>query len=172
MEDEGLLDLIPEYWTDKESIPSEAYPVLCRTILTGHSGAGIHWADTPDDLVDAPLYVKYVKKSEEYRVHVSADGVFLIQRKARRLDHDNPDWRIRNHQNGFIYQRDNVECPGCVVTSAEAAFKATGLDFGAIDVIYNKTKDKAYVLEINTAPGLAGSTVTDYADIIKEMISS
>ena len=35
MEDEGLLDLIPEYWTDKESIPSEAYPVLCRTILLG-----------------------------------------------------------------------------------------------------------------------------------------
>lgn len=170
MEAEGLISLIPEYWTDKEAIPVEKFPILCRTILNGHSGAGICWADTPSDLVDSSLYVRYIKKSDEYRVHVSVNGVFLVQRKARRLDYSEPDWRIRNHDNGFIYQRSNIDPPACVISSAVEAFKATNLDFGAVDVIYNKHHGKAYVLEINTAPGLAGSTVTDYANMIKGLI--
>jgi D-alanine-D-alanine ligase-like ATP-grasp enzyme len=39
----------------------------------------------------------------------------------------------------------------------------TGLDFGAVDVIWNAQKEKPYVLEINTAPGLEGQTIADYA---------
>ena len=159
-------ELIPDFWTNKEDIPEEAFPVLARQSLTGHSGAGIRWCDSPSDCVDAPLYVKYVKKSEEYRVHISdRGGVFLVQRKARRLDHDNPDWRIRNHANGFIYQREDFVAPLCVLSAAEIALDAAGLHFGAVDVIYNKHYDKSYVLEINTAPGLDGSTTDDYANM-------
>jgi D-alanine-D-alanine ligase-like ATP-grasp enzyme len=42
------------------------------------------------------------------------------------------------------------------------AVAALGLDFGAVDIIEDK-EGNFYVLEINTAPGLEGHTVTSYA---------
>lgn len=169
-------DVIPTFWTNKEDIPAEAYPVVCRTILTGHSGAGIVIADTPEALVDAPLYVKYVKKKDEYRVHIGKTRIdydsvvyttIAVQRKARRLDHENPNWRVRNHANGFVFVRNDVNPPSCVLDVARQAILASSLDFGAVDVIWNEEQEKAYVLEINTAPGLEGQTVTDYASFFK-----
>src|SRR3546814_19093490 len=62
-------EYLPKFWTKKEDIPDEAFPIVCRTVLSGHSGVGIVIADNRDDLVPANLYVKYVKKKEEYRVH-------------------------------------------------------------------------------------------------------
>jgi len=66
---------IPPFWTNRDDIPDEAFPVVCRTILNGHSGAGIVIADTRDDLVNAPLYVKYMKKRDEYRIHIGMHGM-------------------------------------------------------------------------------------------------
>src|SRR3546814_2808293 len=63
-------EYLPKFWTKKEDIPDEAFPIVCRTVLSGHSGVGIVIADNRDDLVPANLYVKYVKKKEEYRVHL------------------------------------------------------------------------------------------------------
>ena len=63
-------DYVPPFWTNQEDIPDEAFPVVCRTTLTGHSGAGIVLAGSRSELVPAPLYVKYVPKTEEYRIHV------------------------------------------------------------------------------------------------------
>lgn len=161
-------DLIPEFWTDRSAIPTDVYPVVCRTTLAGHSGEGIVIADTVDQLVDAPLYVRYVKKKDEYRVHVGMkDGphVIAVQRKARR--HDVPDgdvnWKVRNHSNGFVYTRQGFTAPANVLEAAKTALAVSGLDFGAVDVIYNEHDAKGYVLEINTAPGLEGQTVDDYA---------
>lgn len=168
VKDNGHADIIPEYWTNAEDIPDEVFPVVCRTLLSSHSGNGIHIANTRSDLVDCPLYVRYIKKQEEYRVHLGItpqDEVktILFQQKARRLDCDNPNWQIRNHQNGFIYKRENVHPPQSVLDMAKLALLATGLDFGAVDVIWNNHLNRAYVLEVNTAPGLEGSTITDYA---------
>jgi len=72
---------------------------------------------------------------------------------------------VRNHANGFIYQRIGFNPPPGVIDTALKVFdNIEGLDFGAVDVIYNKHYDRAWVLEINTAPGLVGSTVKDYAN--------
>jgi hypothetical protein len=171
MKDTGLT---PEFWTTKEEIPNEKYPVVCRTILSGHSGAGIHIADNVHQLVDCQLYVRYVKKAQEYRVHLGRSRVdgstctIAVQRKARRLDHPNPDWQVRNHANGFVYVRSDVNPPDHVFEVARLAFEKTGLDFGAVDAIWNEQKERAYVLEINTAPGLEGTTVTDYAEFFRK----
>lgn len=175
MKDTGLT---PRFWSDKNDIPEDVYPVVCRTVLNGHSGDGIVIANTPEELVSAPLYVKYEKKKEEYRVHVGNRKSFSasdngnqplpefitigVQQKKRRTDFENPDWKVRNHANGFIYARDGVSPPDCVVASALECIKTIGLDFGAVDVIYNKQQDKAYVLEVNTAPGLEGTTIEEY----------
>lgn len=171
MRDAGLSDLTPQFWENRNEIPSDAFPVVCRTVLAGHSGDGIVIADNPDGLVNAPLYVRYVKKQYEYRVHVGRRGdesiTIAVQRKARRNDVPHPNWQIRNHANGFIYARGGFTAPPSVLDSAKLSLAASGLDFGAVDVIWNSQQQRAYVLEINTAPGLEGQTVTDYANFFK-----
>ncbi len=164
----NLDSIIPAWWTNKGDIPDDAYPIVCRTVLAGHSGDGIVIASSSDELVDASLYVKYVKKKEEYRVHcgLHSNGetkVILVQRKARDTSVENPNWQVRNHSNGFVYVRNGFTPPSSVIDVAQSAFRATDLDFGAVDVIWNQHEDKSYVLEINTAPGLEGQTITDYA---------
>ena len=113
----------------------------------------------------APLFVKYVPKKQEYRIHVCGGEAVDIQRKARRKDveDDAINWKIRNHDNGFIFARneDGITPPD-VIKQAVDAVKVLGLDFGAVDVIFNDKEQKAYVLEVNTAPGLAGETLQGY----------
>lgn len=161
-------NLIPRFWTRREDIPADAFPIVCRTVLAGHSGAGIVVANNPAELVAAPLYVQYIKKIAEYRIHVGKRGrdcvIISEQKKARRLDVENPNWTIRNHANGFVYQRENIDVPESVRTVAKEALSHLEIDFGAVDVIYNARQERAYVLEVNTAPGLEGQTVTDYVN--------
>lgn len=175
MKESGNGEIIPPFYSESGSIPESAYPIVCRTVLAGHSGAGIVIAATPEDLVPAPLYVKYIKKQDEYRVHLgrNSDGTLVVigvQRKARKLDvpSENVNWQVRNHQNGFVYVRQNVTPPESVLEVSKQAFTATSLDFGAVDVIWNANAERAYVLEINTAPGLEGETVKEYAEFFKE----
>lgn len=159
---------LPKFWTDSEEIPDEEFPILARTVLTGHSGVGIAVCDSPDDLVPAPLYVKYVPKKDEYRVHFGKVGdevaTIAVQQKKRRLDCENPDWKVRNHANGFVYAREGVDPPAGVLGSGLDCFLRSGLDFAACDVIWNEHRQQAYVLELNTAPGLEGRTLDDYVN--------
>ena len=146
---------------------------LARKLLTSSSGRGIIKVEDPNDIPDAPLYVKYVPKKEEYRVHwCKWKGSFITQRKAKAQDREVKDWQIRNHDNGFVFvqDRDLGPVPGCVSFAAQATMEQTGLDFGAVDVIYNQKHDQAYVLEINTAPGLVGRTLEAYIDAFKERL--
>lgn len=171
----------PEFWENKNDIPEDAYPVVCRTILNGHSGRGIVIADTPDELVDAPLYTRYVKKKDEYRVHVGRQydeneggniHVISLQRKAIRAgqEPDHINHRIRNLDNGYVFVRNDINPPQAVINQALGALESSGLDFGAVDVIWNDHHQKAYVLEINTAPGLEGQTVEDYKAFFEEFV--
>lgn len=159
---------IPQFWTNMEDIPDEAFPIVCRTILNGHSGRGIVIANNRGELVDAPLYVKYMKKRDEYRIHVGQRGIIAIQRKAIPNGTEPLDTRIRNHHNGYIFTRNGVEPPAQVLEQAAGAIAALGLDFGAVDIIWNNHYQLATVLEVNTAPGLEGQTITDYADYFRE----
>lgn len=164
---------VPDFWTRKEDIPADAYPIVCRTILTGSNGDGIVIADNVQQLVDAPLYVKYVKKQDEYRAHVFRNrgeptSIISLQRKAKRNGVDEANFRVRNLANGFVFVRDGVVAPEAVRNEAIKALEATGLAFGAVDVIWNNRQQRAYVLEINTAPGLEGQTVLDYAEAFRK----
>lgn len=163
---------VPRFWTSRDEIPHEdvRYPIVCRTVLNGHSGRGIVLADTPDQIVDAPLFVEYIPKQDEYRIHVINGVVVATQRKARRLDVENPNWRIRNHDNGFNFAREGVIAPDDAVVQSINAVAALGLDFGAVDVVWNERRQLAYVLECNTAPGLEGQTVLDYRDAFLRLI--
>jgi glutathione synthase/RimK-type ligase-like ATP-grasp enzyme len=164
---------VPPFWTNQRDIPDDAFPVVCRTVLNGHSGAGIVIANERRELVNAPLYVQYKKKQDEYRIHVMQGEVISVQRKALRQGEGrpaDPDFRVRNLANGFVFVRGDVNPPREVLNQSIMALNAVGIDFGAVDVIWNSREERAYVLEINTAPGLEGQTVEDYANAFRRVI--
>lgn len=171
------LDIAPAFTESKgEAIAwlGEGYAVVCRTILNGHSGEGIVLASTEEEIIDAPLYVRYVKKTQEYRVHVMNNRVIDVQRKARRIDipDDEVNWQVRNHANGFIFARNNLRIADLspqIKDKSLQAIQALGLDFGAVDIVWNQLNEKAYVLEVNTAPGLEGTTLETYANAINHL---
>lgn len=142
--------------------------VVCRTVLNGHSGAGIVLASSKEELVDAPLYTEYIPKQEEFRVHVMKGEAFFVQRKARNLDvpDENVNWQVRNHDNGFIFAHKDVEIEEEAKELAVNAVNALGLDFGAVDLIQNRKG--FYVLEVNTACGLEGTTLEKYVEAFTE----
>lgn len=170
---------IPDYTEDRESakdlFASGQWPVvLARHSLTGQAGAGIEIEDdayqSQQNFPVAPLYVKYMKKKAEYRVHVVIGGkVIDVQQKKKKAGWTGErDSRIRNLANGYVFCRDNIIVPEAVKAEAIKAVGALMLDFGAVDVIWNEKNQKAYVLEVNTAPGLEGATVDRYADYIND----
>ena len=75
------------------------------------------------------------------------------------------NWKVRNHDNGFIFQIEDFDLPEDCETQAIAAVEALGLYFGAVDVVYNGREKKAYVLEVNSAPGLSGTTLDKYVEV-------
>lgn len=152
---------------EAEDLLRDCGALFLRTKLQGSCGEGIVEILSDDDLQRENregLFVEYIKKKFEFRIHVGDGKVIDRQQKKKRNDVDLEDinWRIRSHANGFVFARSDISVPKCVDEQALAAMEVIGLDFGAVDVIYNQHHKKAYVLEINTAPGLEGSTVLSY----------
>ncbi|AXH71994.1 MAG: glutathione synthase/Ribosomal protein S6 modification [Podoviridae sp. ctbj_2] len=147
--------------------------VVARTKLSGHSGEGIVLVNR-ENIVDLPrcqLYTEYVKKVNEFRLHVHKGNVFFIQRKARKKEvPDNEvNWQVRNHANGFIFANQGVDVPEGHKEAAVKAVAALGLDFGAVDLIETK-KGECFVLEVNTACGMEGTTLDKYVEQFKEYV--
>jgi glutathione synthase/RimK-type ligase-like ATP-grasp enzyme len=162
---------VPKFATNVSDVSWKGDTVI-RWKLTGHSGEGIEITDSPKE--GAPLYVQYIKKQDEYRVHIIGGEVVLIQRKARRrnVPESEVNWQVRNHANGFVFARNEGKAPpNCITDQAKKALLALSLEFGAVDVIYNENANQAYVLEVNCAPGLEGSTINDYAQGFRHFLS-
>jgi hypothetical protein len=162
---------IPTYTTDSAIARTwlvDGIGVVVRSILSGHSGAGITLVSEPDaDIPRAPLYVQYIKKQKEFRVHVCYGEVIDVQEKRKRNDLPEgfeANYQVRNHQTGWVYCRENIEEPGDLRPMAIRVVQELGLDFGAVDLIWNEKRNEVYVLEVNTAPGLEGQTVSKYAE--------
>jgi glutathione synthase/RimK-type ligase-like ATP-grasp enzyme len=158
---------IPEWTTHKGKVTKEGLWVA-RTKLTGFGGEGIILFDPKEELPpDAPLYVQYKKKKKEFRVHVFKGEVIDITQKKKRKDFDGEiNTKIRNYANGWVYCREEIEEPQDLREQATLAIGVLGLDFGAVDCIWNEKENKTYILEANTAPGLEGSTIEAYKNAI------
>ena len=169
---------IPEFtedWQVAQQWLEQEIKVVARHKLQGHSGDGIEIYSLPNTTrinCNAPLYVKYIKKKFEYRVHVFNGVVIDVQQKRKRQEvpNEDVDYQVRNHANGWVYCRDNLHIPEDLYGNATSAVAALGLDFGAVDIIYNEHQNKSYVLEVNTAPGLEGTTLTKYVEAIREIL--
>lgn len=148
--------------------------VFCRTKLSGHSGNGIVVATSEDELVRAPLYTEGLDKKKEYRLHVVGERVVDFQQKRKRSQEDGQeelvfDEHIWNHGTNRVFCRRNVVVPETAQEIAVKAIKALGLDFGAVDMVLDTSGDW-YVLEVNTAPGLEGTTGDTYVYNINQLV--
>jgi glutathione synthase/RimK-type ligase-like ATP-grasp enzyme len=167
---------IPAFTADRtvaEGWLRDGIGVVCRTVLSGHSGAGIVLCmDQSVPLANAPLYVQYVKKQREYRVHVAFGKVIDVQQKRQRSDYDGEtNFQVRNHHTGWVYCREDIVKPDELEPMAVKTVARLGLDFGAVDIIWNEKRNECYVLEVNTAPGLEGTTVERYAQAFVEELA-
>lgn len=153
---------------------NDGAPVCVRHQLRGAAAEGLEVIEPGTagvDIPNAPLYTRYIPKKEEYRVHVVNGEAVDIQKKILRpgTDPNGVNFRVRNLANGFVFVRNTAQPAPDVVSAAVQAVEALDLDFGAVDVIYNNKQRTAFVLEVNTAPGLEGQTVENYARAFERM---
>lgn len=141
--------------------------VVVRHLLTASGGRGIELVPKGRPVPAAPLYVEYIKKKTEYRIHVFDGRIIDIAEKRKVAGRNDVNSKIRNHANGWVFCRGNINPPQEVKDSAILAVLGIGLTFGAVDIIWNEYYKKAYVLEVNTAPGIIGSTIGAYAKAIR-----
>lgn len=143
--------------------------LFARTLINATSGRGIvEFERDAADAPRAPLYTEYIPKKAEYRAHVFNGQVIDIQqkKKKREFQADTRDTRIRNLSNGYVYTRDGIVPPAGLSDLAVRAVEAVGYEYGAVDIIYNEKRNACYVLEVNSRPGLMGTTVEKYTDAL------
>jgi glutathione synthase/RimK-type ligase-like ATP-grasp enzyme len=157
---------VAEMWLDYE------HKVIARQVLNGHSGVGIVVIDKLEDMVDAPLYTVFIDKTREFRIHIFRGEVVDIQEKKKKKDFPKEmrNGHVFNVANGYVFARNNLDpVPTDVFTQAGRAVDGLGLDFGGVDVLFDDKTGKAYVIEVNTACGLEGSTLEGYIERFKEL---
>lgn len=171
-----------------QRVLTDNVPYLARTLDRGSSGAGIE-VITPESLLAsqriprARVYTRLIQKRREYRVHIgrTEEGTYRIIdvcRKIRRPGVDDSNRPlIWNHENDFIFVRNGVNLdtvPANVLRAAGLAVHDLNLEFGAVDVIVERggplREANVYVLEVNTAPGMEGTTVERYAQYFRHRI--
>ena len=177
---------VPEFTTDRAVAiewVNDNKIVVARKLLRGSEGRGIviiekeAGVDRVDNIEHAPLYVQYVKKEREFRIHCfkNSDGemqVIDVQEKKTRQGAENINYLIQNTAGGFIFAREGVDPPAQVLEEAKKAVVALDLTFGATDIIYNRHYNKAYVIEVNCAPGLQNTSIEVYKNAILRFMES
>lgn len=150
--------------------------ILRRTTPFGHGGAGITLLSRESDYTEPHctqygnvFYTKLYPTSAEYRVHVTRHGIIdIVQKKRRRGIEVNKF--IRSHDNGWVFCHNDIIPPtDDVLEQSVQAVSVLDLDFGAVDVAVLHGSSKAIVFEVNTAPGLEGSTVLKYANYFRKL---
>ncbi len=147
--------------------------VVERHELRGNSGEGIRIVTYNDDemadhLTAAPLYTKFINKTAEFRVHIFRGEVLdYIEKKKVLAENrtENFNKYVSSTTCGWVFSHTNVRDIPEVRQLAIRAVAALNLDFGAVDIVY--ADGIPYVLEVNTAPGLGGTTLVKYANALR-----
>lgn len=159
----------PAFTTDSAKLSElGTRTIFARTLISATNGRGIVEFDLSNERSPAaPLYTGYIPKKAEYRFHVFNGEVIDVQekRKKRGFEEDR-NTRVRNVQNGYVYCRDNIVLPDGAADLAIAAVSAVGYQYGAVDLIYNEKRAQCFVLEVNSRPGLMGTTLDKYVEAL------
>jgi hypothetical protein len=160
----------PAFCTSPEGVRELGSKVVfARTLVNSTNGRGIVEFDLLPNVPPprAPLYTAYIPKKAEYRVHVFNGQVVDTQQKRKKREFEGDrDTRVRNLANGYVYCRDGIVQSKSRDDLAVAAVGSLNYRYGAVDIIYNEKQDKYFVIEVNSRPGLMGTTLDKYADAL------
>lgn len=156
---------------------TEGSRVFGRRLVKGKDGEGLVECKANDPMNDIKLWTKFIVAQKEYRVNVvqkeTEPGIFrfayAVQRKVP-LDgfngQLNPDIKTSGNGYGFKFVTRNI--PQDVLDEASRALIGLGLDFGGVDVLWDG--ERAYVLEVNTAPQFTPRVIETLTPAFKEML--
>ena len=149
----------------------QGHVVLARATASGMMGQGISILNNPQqEIPPAAFYSKHVQHDQEFRVLVFKGMVINIGEK--RALHSSANLMVRNADErdwdffGLSWAPDPVLNAGC------DAVNSLKLDFGAADIGYSTRNDRAYVFEVNSAPGHGHNTITKLAAAINNYLRS
>lgn len=168
--------LVPPIFDSANDVKDEDFPVFGRK-LHHIAGADIVLCMQKSDLKDAlkegcTYFTKYIVTAVEYRIHIFNEKSIKASQKILTEPERHKDPWIRNFDEGFTFHAPHgeFEMPKGMRTTAKAAVKELGLNFGAVDVILG-ADNKVYVLEVNTAPGLqTDDSLERYTNQFKEVL--
>ena len=112
-------------------------------------------------------FTLYKKKKKEFRVHVFKDVVVQVLEKRKRKEFTGErDSRIRNTANGYVFCSEGVVEPEGLRELALKASKVTSSHFRGVDIGFNEKLNELFVIEVNSAPGIEGSNIDKYVEVI------
>ena len=164
--------------TDKATVKGwmrDGASVYCRHTTVGKSGQGIqiiapervsHNTIMYPDIPDAPLYTRGLTSWSESRIHMDYTGIVIDWQRKEKRDRSEEDTEVRNHASNYVFYRKVREPAQSAFEVALEAIESLGLHFGAVDVA-TLADGSSVVLEVNTAPGLTGTTLDNYVSYFK-----
>lgn len=136
--------------------------VIGRQKLNASRGEGIVVMKGIEQFQACPLYTNWKSADREYRVYV-LNGQVIDYLQKKRPNGAGDLGIIRSADNGWVYCRTNIkELPELAGQEAVKAVAALGLQFGGVDLLWGN-KTGAWILEVNTAPGIEGVGVQKIA---------
>ena len=123
----------------------------------------------------ADYFIKYIPKRNEFRFHIMDRKVIRVSQKVRKTEleegesYDDQCW---SHNKGWRFRGlrlDNPLITEDLKRESIRSLEALGMDFGAVDIIEDED-GKPFVLEINSAPGLEGTTLDIYVRELRKLI--
>jgi glutathione synthase/RimK-type ligase-like ATP-grasp enzyme len=151
---------------DVDNDSFDSYPVVGRPD-THSKGRGFWLCHNRSDVKKAlrgtrkkqpaTHFMAFVESEHEYRVHIFDGKSLRISEKSFFLDENGHKDYTTIKPTGEVKQ---------IRKAAKRALKATGLDFGAVDIL--ATDNACWVLEVNAAPGLGGTMPSVYATAFRK----
>lgn len=174
----------PELYLTPEEVPKESLPVVGRTSYH-HKGQGFWFCKTPRGVRQAARegathFMAFIPNTREYRVHTFIKRKYLeLPSEEREHEHyvsikisektwqgeeqPSKDEPQKNHEFGWTFlgpKNRREEELDVVRHVAKQAIAALGMDFGAVDIMYQIRAKQPYVLEVNSTPSLSDENAT------------
>lgn len=179
------------YKGDKIHLNNLLYPIVAKHIF-GSRGRGNTLINSEEELTNwiknktlsQYIFEKFYNYNREYRLHVTEEGCFYTCRKMLRKDtpEDKRWFRNDSNSNWIVEENPDFDKPvnwDNVITESVNALKAVGLDFGAVDLRIQSSKDNKgktrenpdfIVVEINSAPSFGEITTKKYIEEIPKIL--
>lgn len=167
------------------------YPIISKHIF-GSRGTGNKKHDNQESLeawmegkdLSKYIFEKYYNYNREYRLHISKNGCFYTCRKMLKAEAPQEARWYRNDEHcvWVLEENESFDKPvnwDNVVEESVKALKAVGLDFGAVDLRIQSSKNKDgdlretpkfIVVEINSAPSCGTITTIKYAEELPKLL--